>query len=43
MRCFDDFLGGRSEVMMIGTLCLTQVSMSFITGRWSVWQIWLTA
>jgi hypothetical protein len=29
--------------MMIGTLCFTQVSMSFISRSFEAWQIWLTA
>ena len=43
MRGLDDLDGGRSEVMMIGTLCFTQVSMSFISRSLEAWQIWLTA
>ena len=35
--------GGRSEVMMMGALCFTQVSMSFISRSLEAWQIWLTA
>ena len=36
-------IGGRSEVMITGTWCLTQISMSFISRSLEAWQIWLTA